>query len=520
MSDKVFLHIGFHGLKKEIFTATFNQDLDQEILNRFKACLPFTASGPAHSVSSGQNIVCVIPDTKFVNYLSQSSKTGTHSRSKAKPGSLFMRYSQIACFMYDKSQDHGVYMPCILQVKENQIERLKKTCRKFWDIQSLSDKKLVLSIDFSLEEHTSNSFLPKLNYHKTTNNIVDEAIEKIFKQTSNIWLYPPHDIIEFIKYGNKNKKEGTDGYLFPMNIIFYSVIMLIANFAHASPINFIQKLVEDLENKKANKEQMNCVIDFVCYYIEVQLTYLRSIDVGSFVSVCEIYCAALKVAKNSKEIKALTDAFVLFGAKVHMWATYFFPFYTGAQMQYSNTHSFLPQSISKIYKNSEPKLPIDKAYEFFKNGFLLIKNTLSGTTGKYLQKNQHLIELAVFPLLGKKLKFVKKQVINMHDLKSWKQMISYYPQINPNSISIMIPIEVKDIKFEFIVGSHSLGTYFKNKSSSNDITNIVKQVYPRIEQNITYKLLTESNIICIDNLTIFRSLVTIGKSIILMYETN
>lgn len=523
-SDKVFLHIGFQGLNKETFVAKFNKEVDKKILDRFKKFLPFTASGPAHTMSSGQNLFFTIPDTELINYLSLQKKDGFQNRSSAKPGSLFLRYSQIGCFMYDKSEDHGAYMPCVLCIEESDVERLKQACRKFWEMQSISDRKMVLSIEFSLSKVQDIVPFPKLDWVKTGNGNVDKSIEHILNQTSSIWSYPPHDIIEFIKYGNKNRKEGTDGHTFPMNVIFNSVVMLLSNFAHAAPVNFIPKLIEDLQNTNASKNQIDCVINFVCNYIDLQLTYLRSIDTGSFVSVCEIYSAALKNAKNLDEIKALTDAFVLFGARIHTWVTYFFPYYAGADITYNNLESFLPKNLLEVYKTNQGKLSLENIYHFVRDGFLITKEEVSKNFNnseliKYLKNDQDIQESILLPLLGKNLRFVNAKIMDLADLISWQQIISFFPRSSPNSISLLISTDI-DAEFQMISKSNALGTCLQNESNNSIDNNVLKKIYQDIEKNLVNQTIKKLGIFCINNLTVFRSIKNAGSCIILAYEAQ
>lgn len=520
--DKLFLHIGFQGLEKEIFLARFNKNVSQKIIKRFKTLMPFTASAPAHTVSSGQNLIFAIPDVELENYISTQKKKGVESRSSAAAGSLFLRNSQLASFMYDKSEDHGVYMPCILQVEESEIKRLKITCAKFWEMQAQSNSKLVLSIDFLYSSKPDTVPFPIFSFKKTNNTTIDKSIEYITGQTSNIWVYPPIELIKFLKYGDKDMKEGTGRQVFPLHVIFNGVVMLIASFAHAAPINFILELIRNLQQSNANKKQIDCVVKFVCDYLESHLAYLRSIPTEPLISVCETYITSLKSAKNFQEIKALTDAFTLFGARIHSWVIYFFPFYVGKKLTYENLESFLP--FPSGYKGN---LPLQHVYNFNKDGFLLIQNpkflghdiVKTNNILEFIKQNKNIQNMLLPSLIGENIKSIKLELINFKKIFHWQQMINHFPESRPTEVNILVPID-HSVSIEIIMNSHMLGTCFGSAFKSTKDKNILDKTSHLLKSNIVTKFVKNTEILCINNLTLFRVLEGEGKIAVLTYKLN
>lgn len=427
------MHVGHVGFPdKDIFSLKPNPDIPDQILDRFLACLPFSYAAPTHTVSSGRNLGFVVPDPKFDIYLSTSPASGLRSRSKTAPGSIFLRNSQRGLLMYGESQDHGVYLPLLMSVDETQTDRLRDSCQRFWETQTLADSKMVLSLDFTHSPEAIDIPSPNLQIPHTGNDSIDDATEYITQQTLAIWSHPPVELVEFLRFGQHEQREGTNGHVFPMQVVFSAVAMLFSNFSRTSPANFLHRLLEDCTDETV-VARIGIVARFFSEFIESNLSYLRCVDTTAMVSVCEIFTNALSAAKTKHEVKVLTDAFCNFGTRMHGWIVYFFPYHFGSNLAYSNQASFLPTK-----PGAQRTLPISDQYNLAHSGFvkLLHRNPVSSET---LHDQRSPVRTIATVLGTSDTNDLNIEMLDMEDGPQWHQCANYRKQAHADSVTALIP---------------------------------------------------------------------------------
>lgn len=488
--DVIYLHIGYNGSNVyETFKLYINHEAPVEIIKGFLSALPFTAAGANHTVASGGNIGFLIPNQHYEKYVSYVLKPGMQFRSKSKLGSIFLANSQNAWLLYDQSQDHEICMPCILNVCDKEIPRLIEVCKTFWLMMNSIQDKTVLSLHFSLEKDITFPFQVNLKNTVTNNLIVDSAIANINRSISKFWLIPPLDLVQFMRFGHKNKIEGTNGHVFPMQVILSGVVMVLMNFIYDGPLNYAYDLLKHI--KKSNDEALSYISTIIADFTNSHNAFLRSLQIESITSVCDEFVYAMRHIKSINEAEALLNAFNLFGARIHGWLVYFFPFYLGAHINYQDKRSFLPVYVNSIEDNDI--LSYNDRYNFFYYGFIKITHEISCVKLDELkkQKSNHLtldeishivkdsnIVGIVDSLLGHNANCWQYEIINPTK-SEWRQDAYNAFFSLKTRLTILISLD-QNADVEFLPCLHTLGTVYSQNMLS-DILNTSKT------QSITLK---------------------------------
>ena len=257
--------IGYIGLSLEglVFVAPFlhlpnghilrtkiHPDASQEILRKFMDNLPFR-SMTYHTVSSGENLVCLIPTSGDQFRMSSSPGHGLRARSSSKAGTLFIRHDQMCVLTYGYSRDHGSFMPPVLYVVEEDLPALLAFGEKAKHCQLEQETKEPLTLTFTCDVQGMSQGMVGMvgdgglfnvetgKIGKTGNKKVDEVLALIRAKTQEHWLVPPKEVVRLLTTGDANGMEGTDGYLFPPMVIGNGVLMEFGNYAHSGPINIL-----------------------------------------------------------------------------------------------------------------------------------------------------------------------------------------------------------------------------------------------------------------------------------------
>ena len=346
--------IGYIGLSLEglVFVAPFLQlpnghilrtkihpDVNQEILKKFMDNLPFR-SMTYHTVSSGENLVCLIPTSGDQFRMSSSPGHGLRARSSSKAGTLFIRHDQMCVLTYGHSRDHESFMPPVLYVVEEDLPTLLAFGQKAKHCQLEQEKKEPLTLTFTRDVRGMSRGMVGmvgdggfLNVETskivTGNKKVDEVLGLIRAKTREHWLVPPKEVVRLLTTGDAKGLEGTDGYLFPPMVIGNGVLMEFGNYAHSGPINILAQLFED----GITKEEIAILKRFFQKLKDTNLPYLRSLDLTMICDCFDNFFDAWDKAQTVAEVRSLVQAISLFGALMHGWFVFEFPYHFGKELR-------------------------------------------------------------------------------------------------------------------------------------------------------------------------------------------
>lgn len=351
--ESIYIHLAKDGEASPVLTlrSRIQLDCDEKALRSFYEVLPFTTGGIFHTVSSGFNIGIEPPHLIFQDFLKDSERfqdgAGFKLRSQCKPGAVFMRTTHFIMFNYGKSQDHGVAMPHVLQILDEDLEKLEEMGKTLWENQNNALQKTAYTLTLSRER----TFAVRTPCFEIPPDIslsppVHEGVLKLVGLAREHWCSPPKDLVHYLQFGDHRRIEGTNGCIFPALVIFNGVIMSLSTFANSGPLDIVVKALNSgvhrqlLEKHAPGHEAAvaECLADFIKQFlsslVQVNLAWIQCLPIQSLIDACRSYLTTLQAASSLEDIRVLTGAMCLLLIKIHGWILSFFPFHVGKEMTF------------------------------------------------------------------------------------------------------------------------------------------------------------------------------------------
>ena len=302
----------------------WHEQATPETITYFQNLLPFSGF-VVHTVSSGQNLVILMP--ALGDKLRLQSQLGA-SVAMRRPGLLCLRHDAMVVLTYGSSQDHG-YLPPILLVVPEDLPALQVFGEAVWEEQLHGESKKPFTLAFtSLEPLAVGG--PLFNDEVTGNRVVDDAVVAIRSETVRHWLVPPQEVAQLMTTGDALGLEGTKGYIFPPMVIGNGVFMILGSYAHSGAVNILASLLED---DVIAKEDLNFAKKVMRKLGQSNLPYLRALSMVETCNSFENFLDAFEKVETVVEARVLLRAMSLFGAVVHGWFVYLFPYRLGVDLR-------------------------------------------------------------------------------------------------------------------------------------------------------------------------------------------
>ena len=310
-----------------ILRTKFHPDAKPETRAALLGLVPFK-SFIYHTVSSGRNLVFLMPTLGDRFWMKAALGEELKARSTCEPGTLFLRHDQMCVLTYGSSQDHGSFMPPILSVLEEDLPALKAFGEEVWQGQLQGKRKIPLTLEFTGETlgETKAIELPEL---RTGNGDVDAAVAEIRSKTKEFWLTPPVEVVQLMSTGDARGLEGTDGFFFPPMVIGNGVLMTLTTYAHSGTVNAMASLFE----ANVSQQDLDVLKRLVRKVGDANLPYLRSLSLNIICDSFEAFFTALEKAETVQEVQALLRSISSFGALMHGWFVFLFPYRLGIELR-------------------------------------------------------------------------------------------------------------------------------------------------------------------------------------------
>ena len=172
----------------------------------------------------------------------------------------------------------------------------------------------------------------------TGNQKVDEAVAFIRSQTWGHWLEPPQELVRLLSTGDSRGQEGTERYVFPPMVIGSGVMMVLSTYAHSGVLNVLASLLE----KGIGKDDSFLLQQLVKKVADTNLPYLRSLSLETICGGFDRFFAAWDQAETAAEVRTLAGAISLFGALMHGWFVFLFPYRLGSGLRREAWFSLQP----------------------------------------------------------------------------------------------------------------------------------------------------------------------------------
>ena len=269
---------------------------------------------------------------------------GLKARSLSQAGTLFLRHDQMVVLTYGTSRDHESFMPPILSVVAEDLPALEDFGKKVWAEQLHGTSKEQFTLTFTFGGLVAG---PLLKDELTGNHAVDDVVAVIRSRTTDHWLVAPQEVVKLMFTGDALGLEGTEGYIFPPMVIANGVFMVLSTYAHSGVVNSLASLFDEgvaLKDLHIIKRVVNRIGDS-------NLPYLRSLSLHMIRDTFNEFFSAFNQAQTVAEVNALLGAMSLFGAVVHGWFVYLFPYHLGVELRRA------PSDMFKI-QLSDPSVPL------------------------------------------------------------------------------------------------------------------------------------------------------------------
>ncbi|CAJ1375850.1 unnamed protein product [Effrenium voratum] len=323
---------------------TWHPDATPETVAAFQAAVPFQ-SLVYHTVSSGRNLVVLMPTLRNEFKMGSTPGNGLKARSLSQAGTLFLRHDQMVVLTYGTSRDHESFMPPILSVVAEDLPALEDFGKKVWAEQLHGTSKEPFTLTFTFGELAAG---PLFKDELTGNHAVDDVVAVIRSRTTDHWLVAPQELVKLMFTGDALGLEGTEGYIFPPMVIANGVFMVLSTYAHSGVVNSLASLFDEgvaLKDLHIIKRVVNRIGDS-------NLPYLRSLSLHMICDTFNEFFSAFNQAQTVAEVNALLGAMSLFGAVVHGWFVYLFPYRLGVELRRA------PSDMFKIQPLSDPSVPL------------------------------------------------------------------------------------------------------------------------------------------------------------------
>ncbi|CAK9116189.1 unnamed protein product [Durusdinium trenchii] len=303
---------------------TWHPDADPEFVAIFMATVP-CKSFLFHTVSSGKNICFLLPNVGDRSHMLSKVGKGRQARSSCRPGTLFLRHDQMVVLTYGPTQDHQSYMPPILTVDTEDLPALEAFGEEVWTEQLRGESKTPFTLAFTVGKSTVVGG-PLFKDELTGNQAVDDAVAAIRSQTTRHWLVPPEEVFVLLSKGHP--EEGTAGQKFPPMTIFGGVLMTLTSYAHSGSLNAAASLFAEGPDGVAQAD-LKIIKRLVNKIGDANLPYLRALSLHTVCESFEQFFRALDQSETVLQVQKLMQAISLFGALMHGWVVYLFPYRLG-----------------------------------------------------------------------------------------------------------------------------------------------------------------------------------------------
>jgi alpha-ketoglutarate-dependent taurine dioxygenase len=229
-------------------------------------------------------------------------------------------------------------MPPVLSVVPEDLPALRDFGEEVWQGQHHGDGKKPFTIAFTStspeeaatpESQKGQPAWPAFRDPETGNEVVDKAVGRIRSQTHDHWLAAPRELVQLLSTGDASGLEGTEGYIFPPMVISNGVFMILCTYAHSGLLNVLASMFED----GIEKEDLPMLRRMVRDVGNENMAYLRSLSLGTICSVFDDFFTALDAAQTVEEVRSLVSSISLFGALMHGWFVFWFPYRVGAGLR-------------------------------------------------------------------------------------------------------------------------------------------------------------------------------------------
>ena len=313
-----------------VLETRLHPDARPEIVAAFMANVPFQ-SFIFHTVSSGRNLVFLMPTSGDQFRMKSLPGEGLKARSSSDAGTLFFRHDQMCVLTYGYSRDHESFLPPVLYVEAKDLPLLQTFGGEVWEGQLRGERKTPFIFTFTSDVAAGVSVpVPSFKDEMTGNQKVDEAVAFIRSQTWRHWLEPPQELVHLLSTGDSRGQEGTEGYIFPPMVIGNGVMMVLSTYAHSGVLNVLASL---LENKSIGKDDIILLQQLVKRVADTNLPYLRSLSLDTICGGFDRFFGAWDQAETAAEVRRLVGAISLFGALMHGWFVFLFPYRLGTELR-------------------------------------------------------------------------------------------------------------------------------------------------------------------------------------------
>lgn len=262
---------------------------------------------------------------------------------------FFLRHDQMLVVNYGSSQNHESFMPEAFHVVEDDLPILDAFGKEVWEGQLKGESKEPFTIAFTSTPDFTEAFGqaagPLLKDPPTGNVVVDNAVADIRARTRQHWITAPPELRQLMSTGDVKGLEGTDGYIFPPMVIANGVLMTLVTYAHSGVLNILASQVEGGGIKDSDLPMLKRLVKKIA---DENLAYLQSLSLDTICGCFSVFFDALDQAQTVAEVHSLVRAISLFGALMHGWFIFLFPWRLGIDLrrQPSSVTCFTPESTS------------------------------------------------------------------------------------------------------------------------------------------------------------------------------
>ena len=318
-----------------ILRTRWHTEATAETREAFEGVMPFQ-SFLFHTVSSGHNLVFLMPRSGDQFWKSPTASKGLHARSSSEPGTMFFRHDQMCVLTYGKSQDHASFMPPVLVVIPEDLPALTAFGAKVWEGQLRSKDKHPFILTFTA---AARPIVPPHPHIKSKTGVTD-AVAVIQAKTWEHWLAPPQELVQLMSTGDAKGLEGTEGYIFPPMVIGNGVFMVLCTYAHSGLLNILASVV----GQGVQEDRLNQQLKLLVHQLgEQNLPYLRSLGLDMVCECFDHFFTAWNRAETISGVQSLVSSISLFGALMHGWLVYLFPYRLGVELRRPSHPSLVPK---------------------------------------------------------------------------------------------------------------------------------------------------------------------------------
>ena len=130
--------------------------------------------------------------------------------------------------------------------------------------------------------------------------------------------------------GDAKGLEGTDGYIFPRMVIGNGVFMVLCTYAHSGLLNILASLFGQGVQEDHLNQQLKLLVQQIG---EQNLPYLRTLGLDMVCECFDHFFAAWNQAETISGVQSLVSSISLFGALMHGWLVYLFPYRLGVELR-------------------------------------------------------------------------------------------------------------------------------------------------------------------------------------------